>query len=107
MNKRQVLLEQKRAVASLSRFKSQCYVCLKKFGKYFTFHHLYYIEGEPYHKNYMDNTDYQLAVLPYVRKNPKQFLLLCRTHHKYVEWAKSIKNKDMWMRFLRARSMSK
>ena len=105
-SKRETLLTEKRKVSSLSRFKNRCYVCWKKFGKYFTFHHLWYVEGEPYHADYQDNTDYQLAVLPYVRKNPKQFLLLCRAHHKYVEWGKSIKNEAMWKRFCIARKLS-
>jgi len=73
---------------------------------FFVFHHLWYNQGEPYHKDYKDNSDYQLAVLPIVRKNPKQFLLLCRGHHDKVEWGKSLKDEGKWKRFCKARKMS-
>jgi len=105
--KKQILQERKRRVASLPRFKSRCFVCWKKFGKYFVFHHIYYVEGEPYHKAFKDSTNYQLAVLPIIENNPAQFLLLCKVHHHFVEWAKSIKNEAMWKRFCKARKMSK
>ena len=106
MNKKQTLQIEKQKIAKLSRFKNRCYVCWKKFGKYFTFHHLFYVEGEPYHANYKDSTDYQLALLPFVKKNPKQFLLLCKVHHHFVEWGKKIKNEVMWKRFCKARRLS-
>ena len=104
--KKQILQEGKRIVASLPRFKSRCFVCRKKFGKYFVFHHIYYVEGEPYHAAFKDSTNYQLAVLPIIEANPIQFLLLCKAHHHFVEWAKSIKNEAMWRRFCKARKMS-
>ena len=43
-----------------------------------------------------------MALLPYVKKNPKQFLLLCKPHHYFVEWGKKIKDKAMWRRYLTA-----
>ena len=106
MNKREILTVEKKKVAALPRFKSRCYVCWKKFGKFFTFHHLFYLDGEPYHKNYKDSTDYQLAVLPIVKKNPQQFLLLCKVHHHFVEWAKKLGD-DKWRRFCKARGLSR
>jgi len=81
-------------------------VCRKPFGKNFAFHHRKYISGEPYWKNYRDSTSYQLAVLPFIKRNPKQFYLFCKPHHYFVEWGKKIKDKDMWRRYLNAVRMS-
>jgi len=106
MNKKEKLQIEKKKIASLPRFKGKCYVCWKKFGKYFLFHHLYYIDNEPYHADYKDNIEYQMAVLPYVKSNPKQFLLLCRVHHHFLEWGKKIGD-DKFKRFCKARRMSK
>ena len=88
-------------------FKNRCYVCHKKYGKYFLFHHLWYIENDVIYKHYKNTITYNEALMPLVIKNKKRFLLLCRAHHKYVEWASSIKNKDMWKRFIKARTMTK
>ena len=106
MNQRQLLKQEKQKVALLPRFKNRCFVCWKKFGSGFTFHHLWYNKNEPYHADYKDSTKYQLDLLPHVKKNPKQFLLLCKVHHHFVEWAKKIKNEAMWRRFLLARRTS-
>jgi len=96
----------KKKIAALPRFKSRCMVCRKPMARGFVFHHLYYVEGEPYYSDFKDSTKYQLALLPYVKKNPKQFLLLCKVHHHFVEWGKKIKNEAMWKRFCKARKMS-
>ena len=106
MNQRQILAVEKKKVAALPRFKSRCSLCFKKFGRYFTFHHLWYVKGEPYFSDFNDNTKYQLAVLPFVKKNPPQFLLLCRVHHHYLEWAKKCGD-PLWRRICRARGLSR
>ncbi len=106
MNQRQLLKVEKQKVALLPRFKNRCFVCWKKFGRGFTFHHLWYRDDEPYYSNFKDSTKYQLALLPYVKKRPTQFLLLCKVHHHFVEWGKKIKNEAMWKRFCLARRMS-
>jgi len=36
----------KRKIASKKQFDLKCKVCHKKYGKFFTFHHKQYIEGE-------------------------------------------------------------
>lgn len=88
-------------------FKNRCYVCRRKYGKYFQFHHLWYIDNDITYHSFNDTKKYNDALMPLIIQNRKRFLLLCRAHHKYVEWASSIKNKDMWNRFIKARRMTK
>ena len=88
-------------------FKNRCYVCHRKYGKYFQFHHLWYIENDITYNNFNNTKKYNDALMPLIIKERKRFLLLCRAHHKYVEWAHSIKNKKMWNRFNKARNMTK
>lgn len=106
MNQKQLLKQEKQKIALLPRFKNRCFVCWKKFGKGFTFHHLFYTPGEPDYTQFKDSTKYQVALIPYVKKNPKQFLLLCKVHHHLIEWLKKIKNEAMLKRILLARRMS-
>ena len=86
VTKRDLVYEEMLRVAKKGRFHSRCFVCWKKFGKGFHFHHLWYVDGEPMYRDYSNSTDYRIAVMPYIRKNPKQFLLLCTAHHRMVEW---------------------
>ena len=95
----------KEQVAKL--FKNKCYVCHKKYGKYFVFHHLWYEVDDIIYRNFKDSKSYNEAFIPYILKNKKRFLLLCRAHHKYVEWFSSIKDKKKRQRFLRAVRMTK
>lgn len=104
LNKKDRLRLEKKLVAK--KFKSRCYVCWKKFGKYFLFHHLKYIDGEPYYTDYKSSIDYNLALLPFIRKEPKRFMLLCRVHHHFLEWGKKLGD-DKFKRFCRARRMSR
>jgi len=106
MNKKQLLKEEKAKVAALPRFKNRCFVCWKKFGVGFTFHHLWYTKGEPDYTQFKDSSKYQIVLLPFVKRNPNQFLLLCKVHHHFVEWGKKIKNEGMWKRFCLARRLS-
>ena len=101
MNRKQ-LLEEKKRLATLPSFKSRCFICWKKFKKGFSFHHTWYDGNEPDYKS----TKYFPYVFNQIRKNPRQFLLLCKAHHYFVEWGKSIKNEAMWLRFCKARKMS-
>ena len=86
VNKRDMVYEEMLRVAKKGRFHNRCFVCWKKFGIGFHFHHLWYVDGEPMYRDYSNSTDYRIAVMPYIRKNPKQFLLLCTAHHRMVEW---------------------
>lgn len=103
--KLEYLQKTKQKLAKLPRFKFRCYVCHRNFGKGFTFHHLWYVSGEPTYRDFKSSVDYQLAVLPYVERNPKQFLLLCHKHHHALENLKRF-GRATRKRLLRAVSMS-
>lgn len=88
-------------------YKNRCYICRKRFGKGFAFHHLKYEEQDAIYKNYKGNSDkYHRDLERFIISNPKRFLLLCKPHHHFVEWGASIKNKSMWNRFIKARRMT-
>lgn len=57
-----------------------CEVCKKK-KKVMQFHHLKYVEGEKTHKDFVNNLDYQLYILPTVIARPEDFQYLCRSDH--------------------------
>lgn len=84
---------EKRKVAEL--FNSECFVCRRPFGKGFTFHHLRYIDGEKTYRDFDDNVDYQLYILPIVKSDPKRFLLLCKKHHSALEKLKRFKQETL------------
>ena len=86
VSKRDLVYEDMLKVAKKRRFHGRCFVWLKKFGKGFHFHHVWFVEGEPIYSDYSNSTDYRIAVMPYIRKSPQQFLLLCTAHHRIVEW---------------------
>jgi len=111
MNKKEILLKKKLRAAK--KYHSRCYCCHREFRDTkaskklgWTFHHLFYKEGEPVYSEYKDSLNYQLALLPFVLKNPSQFLLLCKVHHHYLEWAKSCGD-PLWRRICKARKMSR
>ncbi len=85
------------------KFRSRCYVCHKPFGKGFVFHHKWYDGTEPDFTK--DQDAYFEHIFIQIIKNPKQFLLLCKNHHYFVEWSKRIAD-DKFKRFLKARKMS-
>jgi hypothetical protein len=91
MQKKEILRNRKKKIA-VKYFKNRCYVCHRPLAKYFVFHHRYYVDGEPVYSNYNNSLDYQLALLPFIEKNPEQFYLLCKKHHKLVEWLKPFKS---------------
>ena len=105
VTKRDMAFEQMQKVARNRRFHSRCFVCWKKFGKGFHFHHLFYVDGEPVYSDYSNSTDYRIAIIPYIRKNPKQFLLLCTAHHRMVEWLAKMGNVK-FRRLTRARRLT-
>ncbi len=107
MNSRQLLKFEKRRVARLKPFRNRCFVCWKPFGKFFNFHHLEYDTPSVISSDYKDNTKYQLDILPFVVKNPKQFMLTCKAHHYFIGWGASIKDMAMWKRYLTAVRMTR
>lgn len=90
MQKKEILRNRKKKIA-VRYFHNRCFVCHRSFGKYFVFHHKFYVTGEPVYSNYKSSIEYQLALLPFVEKNPDQFYLLCKKHHKLVEILKPFK----------------
>ncbi len=88
-------------------YKNRCYVCHRKFGKGFAFHHLWYESDDAIYKNFKSPDLYHQALMPLIISNTKRFLLLCKGHHRYVEWAASIKDESKWKRFVRARKMTR
>ena len=89
MNKKEEIKKYKRQVATL--FDSVCYVCNKKYGKNFHFHHLKYKDGELTYKDFKNNDDYQKYILPIIEQRPLDFELLCHKHHYLVEILKRFK----------------
>jgi len=106
VSKRSIVQADMRRLAKNRRFHSRCYICWKKFGKGFQFHHLWYVEGEPLYSDYGNSSDYRIALAPYIRKSPQQFLLLCRAHHHLVEWGKKMGDVK-FRRLCKARRMSR
>ena len=89
-------------------YKSRCYVCHKKFGKRFAFHHLWYIDNDVIHRNYKGNSEkYHKDLKPLILDNPKRFMLLCNTHHHYITWGAKFKDIKKWNRYLKAVRMSR
>ena len=72
-------------------FDSVCAVCIKK-KKVMQFHHYEYREGEKTNKDFKNNDDYQLYILPIVIGRPEDFEYLCRSHHWKV--TKATKTKE-------------
>lgn len=64
------------------KFKSRCFICHKKFGKGFAFHHKWYDGCEP---DYRNKDAYWSYVADQIRKNPGQFRLLCKAHHYLID----------------------
>ena len=90
---------EKEAVAKL--FQSRCYVCRRKYGKKFTFHHKTYTDGEKHYADFNGNQrEYLEYILPIIRKKPKQYALLCGRHHIAVEIGKRY-NADTFERLIR------
>jgi len=96
-----ILIKKKETAKDL--FGGKCFFCPKRFGKYFSFHHLNY---DPTRKTYKDfekkggTVEYHKYLIPEILADPSRFLLCCRGHHELLEWAVSIKNPEFWGRFM-------
>ena len=85
MNKKQKSDEKYNEIKKLKErvadyYDSVCAVCKKK-KKVMQFHHLEYREGELTNKDFKNNDDYQLYILPIIDDRPEDFEYLCRSHH--------------------------
>lgn len=91
---------EKEACAKL--YGSRCFVCHKKFGKRFTFHHKDYEEITTF---YTDR-DYHEKLYKDIRATPAKFLLLCNRHHYSIESLKKYNPKTL-DRLIKAVKMSR
>lgn len=98
--KHPILLEKKRIAQEL--FGGRCAVCLKPYGKGFSFHHIEYRSDRLRSRDFKTTVTYHIYVLPEIKDEPWRFLLVCQAHHHYLEWGASIKNVEMWDRYLKA-----
>lgn len=101
VSKEDKMYELKFEVAKL--FDSKCYVCEKTYrGKRgFLYHHLSYIFGEKIYRDFKSTVDYNLYILPIVKKDPNRFLLLCGPCHTTLEKLKRRKKENL-LRLLNA-----
>ncbi len=91
-------------------YNNKCFVCHKKFGRGFAFHHLWYLKNnEVHYKDYKNSKTYNEDLAKQIKKNPSRFLLLCRVHHHYIEWGRNIcrKNPEKFLRFIEAVNKTK
>lgn len=79
-------------------FDSCCYLCLKKFGKKFHFHHIGYRVDEKKHSDFDSHYEYTMYILPIIEKNPDRFSLLCMTCHYLITILQGIKSQDRFNR---------
>ena len=89
-NETKLIKKWKKAVA-ITLFDGACYVCGKKYGKRFHFHHIQYRNNELTYKDFGTNLKYQKYILPIIQKRPLDFELLCHKHHYLVEILKRFK----------------
>ncbi len=89
MNKKDDTKKYKRQVAKI--FASECYVCGKKYGKNFQFHHIRYREDTKTCRDFTTNVAYQSYILPIIHDTPWDFELLCNKHHYLIEQLKRFK----------------
>jgi hypothetical protein len=102
--KKAEVMQQKRDVAQI--FGGVCYVCGRKYGKGFNFHHKKYIEGEKTYRDFKNPLHYTLYVIAMVLVDPDRFVLLCRKHHISVEMLKRYKYETFW-RLIQVVAMSR
>ncbi len=104
-SKRKEIKKYKRQVAIL--FDSKCYVCDKKYGKRFSFHHILYSNNEKTYRDFSNSDNYQLYILPIIEERPLDFELLCHKHHYLVEILKLFKSERLERLFDVARRSTK
>src|SRR5438093_13473387 len=74
----------KKRIVAEKYFYGVCFVCGRRYGRGFTYHHLKYVFGEYTYRDFPDTVKYNLYILPIVEKHPERFLLLCKKHHTAV-----------------------
>ena len=88
--------EQRKRTARL--FGSKCFLCEKKFGKNFHFHHIAYRKTEKKHSDFGNWMRYTMYIIPIIEQDPGRFALLCHTCHHLVTILQKIKDNDRFER---------
>ena len=78
--------EEIRAELAKTHFKGKCFVCHRKYGKGFQFHHLRYLPGkkDARYKDYPSPLIYMKKLKVLIGDDPARFMLLCKPHHNSV-----------------------
>lgn len=84
--KEEIKIHRKQVATTL--FDGECFVCKKKYGKNFQFHHLIYWEGGKTYRDFTNGDAYQKYILPIIEGNSVFFRLLCNKHHYTIEQLK-------------------
>ena len=99
MNQMSIVQQKRKCTAKL--FNNICYVCEKKFGGKFHFHHVQYRNGELKYSDFKSWVQYNEYVLPIIQKIPDKFALLCNTCHRLISILQSIRNGDRFERLVK------
>ena len=84
MNKVKRIMEEKKRVAKL--YGGRCFICEKKYGRGFLFHHRKYVQGERIYKDFKSSTAYNEYILPIIEADKeKRFSLLCSPCHSRID----------------------
>lgn len=65
-------------------FGSKCVGCDKEYEPSFAFHHMNYFDDEKIYSDFDNTADYNLYVLPIVKRNPQRFRLVCCDCHQII-----------------------
>lgn len=98
MNQRDEMKKKRAKVAVV--FDNMCFICHKKFGYNFHFHHIKYQSQEKKHSDFKNWIEYSDYILPIIKKNPHRFSLLCNTCHRLISIIQSIKNEERFDRLI-------
>ena len=96
-NKKEEIKKLKEIVEEL--LGSICTVCKKK-KKVMQNHHLEYYEDELNYKDFKNNDDYQLYILPIIIVRPQVFARVCRGDHwEVTRYTKTPEMREQFERF--------
>lgn len=98
MNQVEATKEKRKKVSKL--FNEECFICRKKYGKNFNYHHLTYRKGELDHSDFRDSYKYNDYILPIIEKMPDKFALLCKQCHRLLGFLQRTKDDDRFERLV-------
>ena len=90
-NRHDELMAYKRYLAE-SYFQGKCFVCGKKYGKGFAFHHIKYDKSS--YRDFKTRNEYIEFVNKEVLNAPHRFALLCKGHHHAIEQLKRYRQEN-------------